>query len=200
MTPIRILAVDDHPAITGWIRSVCERSDAFELIGEYSSFDAVPIPDRAEADIIIVDLILEATGDLWPGLIEVSTWGRKIVVFSVRTEGAVVSRALHHGASAFVGKGATERQMTSALELVAEGATGLVIAADSPTELPSGLTPSLEALLGAITKTTDTAELANMLNYDKHTIEVYIGRLYDVLNTQPRNRAALVAQAEALGF
>ena len=196
----RVLVIDDHPAITDWIRLVCDQSDGFELIGEYSSVDAVPIPDRGTADIIVIDLILDATGDLWPGLKQISSWGPKIVVFSVRAEGVVVTRAFRNGASAFVGKSATKQQMTSALELVAQGASGLALAADKPRELPRGLTPSLQSVLAAITKTTDTSELAALCSYNPHTVEEYISQLYNVLDTRPRRRAALVAQAEELGF
>jgi DNA-binding NarL/FixJ family response regulator len=196
---ITVIAIDDHPAITGWVRTVCMMDDELDFAGRFTSIEAVPAPARTEVDVIVLDLLLDHTG-LWDGLRDVSTWGPAIVVLSVSTDGVVVGRALRSGARAFVGKRANEDEMATCIKLVAKGASGLVFSAERAADLPPGVSPALERLLEAITISADTNELRTMLNLTANTIDQYCNRLYDALDISPRNRVNLADRARRMGY
>ncbi len=61
MTPVRILLVDDHPIVRAGVRSLFDRRDDAEVVGEAASGEeAVMLARHLRPDVVLCDLRLGA--------------------------------------------------------------------------------------------------------------------------------------------
>jgi DNA-binding NarL/FixJ family response regulator len=146
---IRVLIVDDHELLRAGLRSRLEREEGISVVGEADSAERAVIVARAvQPDLILLDLLLPRKNgyDVIPELADVAPQA-KVLVVSSQAAPSSVRRALSAGAAGYLPKRSSDRELVTAIGLVAGG--GGYVEPDLGAKLvnPSG-SPALEPLSG----------------------------------------------------
>jgi len=121
---IRVLIVDDHELLRAGLRSRLEREPGIAVVGEADTAEgAVVMARRLQPDLIVLDLLLprKSGDDVIPDLANVAPQARVLVVSSQAAPSSV-RRALSAGAAGYLPKRSSDRELVSAIRLVADGA------------------------------------------------------------------------------
>jgi two-component system, NarL family, response regulator NreC len=121
---IRVLIVDDHELLRAGLRSRLEREPGIAVVGEADTAErAVLMARKLQPDLIVLDLLLpRKSGDeVIPDLADVAPQARVLVVSSQAAPSSV-RRALSAGASGYLPKRSSDRELVTAIRLVADGA------------------------------------------------------------------------------
>jgi len=120
---ISVLIVDDHELLRAGLRSRLEREGGISVVGEADSAErAVVMARKLQPDVILLDLLLPRKSgyEAIPELAEVAPQAR-ILVVSSQAAASSVRRALTAGAAGYLPKRASDRELVSAIQLVADG-------------------------------------------------------------------------------
>jgi len=120
---IRVLLVDDHELLRAGLRSRLEHESGITVVGEADTAErAVLLARRLQPDLIVLDLLLpRKSGDeVIPEIAEVAPQSRVLVVSSQAAPSSV-RRALSAGASGYLPKRSSDRDLVAAIQLVANG-------------------------------------------------------------------------------
>ena len=120
---IRVLLVDDHELLRAGLRTRLEKEHGIEVVGEADTAErAVVLAGRLKPDVILLDLLLPRTSgyDAIPQLKRVAP-DAQILVVSSQAAPSSVRRALSAGASGYIPKRVSDRELVTAIEQVATG-------------------------------------------------------------------------------
>jgi DNA-binding NarL/FixJ family response regulator len=120
---IRVLIVDDHELLRAGLRSRLERESGIAVVGEAGTAERAVIMARAQQpDLILLDLLLPRKSgyDAIPQLVGVAPQV-KILVISSQASPSSVRRALSAGAAGYLPKRSSDRELVTAIRLVADG-------------------------------------------------------------------------------
>ena len=121
---IRVLLVDDHELVRAGLRSRLEAERDVAVVGEADSAEAaVFTARRVQPDLVLLDVLLPRRSgyDAIPDLTRVAPDARILVVSSL-TSPSAVRRALSAGATGYLPKRASDRELLAAIRLIAGGA------------------------------------------------------------------------------
>ena len=124
--PIRTLLVDDHALLRQGMRSLLEREDVVDVVGEAGSADAALAEVNAHRpDVVVVDLKLSA-GTEYEGLRlikEISQRHPEVAALVLTTflDDDLVVRAVRAGARGYVVKDVDTTELVRALQAVSGG-------------------------------------------------------------------------------
>jgi len=121
---INVLIVDDHELLRAGLRSRLEREPGIAVVGEADTAErAVLMARKLQPDLIVLDLLLprKSGDDVIPDLANVAPQARVLVVSSQAAPSSV-RRALSAGAAGYLPKRSSDRELVSAIRLVADGA------------------------------------------------------------------------------
>ena len=219
MSQIKVLLVDDHDLFRRGLSEVLEEEADVDVVGEArDGNDAVVKAGELGPDVVFMDLNMpgqsgiEATAYLtqrWPDM--------KVLVLTVSEEAGDLSRALSVGASGYVLKTASPRDIVDALRNVYQGWV-LVSPAMAPRFLSdlsqppdarsragaevdttaSQLTLREQEILQHVSRGLSNAEIAGTLMLSENTIKTHIKNILGKLHT--KNRSEAVAYASRLGY
>jgi len=119
--PIRLLIVDDHPAILRGVHELLDGDPGFEIVGEArNGEDAVEEAARLQPDIVVMDLTMPGIGGLEATRrITSEHEGMRVVAVTSDGEEESLLQVLRAGGSGFVRKTAVHEDLTRALRAVA---------------------------------------------------------------------------------
>ena len=120
---IRVLLVDDHELLRAGLRSRLEREPGIAIVGEADTAErAVLMARKLQPDLILLDLLLprKSGTDVIPELADVAPEA-KVLVVSSQAAPSSVRRALSAGASGYLPKRSSDRELVTAIRLVADG-------------------------------------------------------------------------------
>jgi DNA-binding NarL/FixJ family response regulator len=120
---ISVLIVDDHELLRAGLRSRLEREGGISVVGDADSAErAVVMARKLQPDVILLDLLLPRKSgyEAIPELAEVAPQAR-ILVVSSQAAASSVRHALTAGAAGYLPKRASDRELVSAIQLVADG-------------------------------------------------------------------------------
>jgi len=118
-----VLIVDDHELLRAGLRSRLEREGGISVVGDADSAErAVVMARKLQPDVILLDLLLPRKSgyEAIPELAEVAPQAR-ILVVSSQAAASSVRHALTAGAAGYLPKRASDRELVSAIQLVADG-------------------------------------------------------------------------------
>jgi DNA-binding NarL/FixJ family response regulator len=121
---IRVLIVDDHALLRAGLRSHLERESGMDVVGEADTAErAVALARAVQPDVILLDLLLPRKSgyDAIAELLDVAP-DAKILVVSSQAAPSSVRRALSAGASGYLPKRSSDRELVTAIRRIAEGA------------------------------------------------------------------------------
>jgi two-component system, NarL family, response regulator NreC len=119
---ISVLIVDDHELLRAGLRSRLERESGIAVVGEADTAErAILLARRLQPDVILLDLLLPRKSgyDAIPELAEVAPQA-KVLVISSQAAPSSVRRALAAGASGYLPKRSSERELITAIRFVAD--------------------------------------------------------------------------------
>jgi two-component system, NarL family, response regulator NreC len=120
---ISVLIVDDHELLRAGLRSRLEREGGISVVGDADSAErAVVMARKLQPDVILLDLLLPRKSgyEAIPELAEVAPQAR-ILVVSSQAAASSVRHALTAGAAGYLPKRASDHELVSAIQLVADG-------------------------------------------------------------------------------
>jgi len=202
---VRVLLVDDHLVVRRGFRTMLAGAPDLEVAGEAASAaDALQLIDRAEFDVVCLDIALPDTS----GLELLKTLKQRkpelpVIVISMYSEAAYSVRAIKLGAAGYLTKSAEPELLFAAIRHAAAGRKFV------PPELGARLAEELaqhssrtghEALserefevLRRIVQGQSLADIALALHLSAKTVTTYRARILDKLGL--RSNAELVRYA-----
>ncbi len=120
---IRVVLVDDHPAVSAGIAHVLEQAGTIRVLAEAVNVEeALAVCQREAPDVVITDLAMPGDSgfELIPRLL-VRDPRCRILVFSMRDGALPIRRALEAGALGFVSKASAPEWLVQAVHAVHAG-------------------------------------------------------------------------------
>jgi DNA-binding NarL/FixJ family response regulator len=192
--PIRVVAIDDHPAVRDAIADAVGAQADMELLGVAgSAAEAFELVRRTKPDVAVVDISLgDAHGlDLVQNL-RAEHPTLEVVVFSMYDEAVYAERALRAGARGYVRKSEPTAAVTEAIRaasigeiylarhaasrILAKVAFGNSSAPGGDPGAPAGLSELTDremAVFQLLGQGCPAEEIAERLNLSRKTVETY---------------------------
>jgi DNA-binding NarL/FixJ family response regulator len=196
---IRILVVDDHPAVRKGLVATLEPESDFEVVGAAASAqEAVELHRQLRPDITLMDLALEGATSGVSAIQQIrkEAPGSKIIVFSALRGDEDIWRALHAGAVTYLSKGTPDEELVHTVREVHAG--GRPIPPDVARQLADRLTqtalsPREVEVLKQVAKGLRNKEIAAVLHISEETVQGHMKNILAKLGVNDRTRAAIVA-------
>jgi two-component system NarL family response regulator len=195
---IRILVVDDHHVVRQGLVALLNIMPGIEIIGQAANgAEAIRLYSELHPDITLMDLQL-------PGIsgveairrIRQSDSSARFIVLTTFDGDEDIYRALEAGARAYLLKGMTVEELTSAIKAVHAGKTRIAPnIAEKLAERMSGqtLTAREQDVLERIAAGRSNKEIASDLEISEATVKTHINSLLGKLGVGDRTHAATVA-------
>lgn len=114
---IRVLVVDDYPAVRQVVRRLLQSNREIEVVGEATnSHEALRLAQDLHPDVVVADVLMPGGGgiDMLRGL-QHMTDRPAVVMFSINDTTGAIERAYANGASAFVPKKKAHAELVQAV-------------------------------------------------------------------------------------
>ena len=207
---MRLCIVEDNAPLLANLQLLLGGEPGCTIVGAFSSAEAaLEAAPWAESDLLLVDIDLPGLS----GVELIEMVHRKhpdlqVLVHTISEDRDVVFGAIQAGASGYLLKGSSPRELIESLRSMHAGGvpispriagkvlTELRTSADAPNQ--AGLTPREVDVLKGIAQGLSYKELASTLGRSPHTIHAHIKSAYEKL--QAANRAAALQKARSLGL
>jgi DNA-binding NarL/FixJ family response regulator len=214
---IRLLIADDQPLVRRGLALMLSLEPDMEVAGEAGDgIEAIEQAKRLRPDVVLMDLHMPrrsgvgATRDILAAL----PHARVVVLTTMETDESVFD-AVRAGASAYLLKDATEREVTEAVRAVQRGESRLTpqiarkvldqfreLAGTAPRpafveEAPDDVTASLNEkehlVLQAVAEGKSNKQIATELALAEGTVKNYVSRIMEKLHAASRTELAVLA-------
>ncbi len=185
---IRVLVVDDHPAVRIGLRRLLEDQRDFVLIDAVPTAEAaISVAEQGWLDVAVVDYQLGARSGLWlsrklqrlprpPG----------VVIYSAYCDGVLATTSVVAQADALVSKSALGSELCDAIRSVARGGQRFP---PFPTRLIDmlrlALDPEEHSIFGLLVAGVPPAEIAQTLDISSGALEYRLGTMLVKLESAP---------------
>jgi two-component system response regulator DesR len=196
---IRLVAVDDHPAILSAIGDAARGTPDLDLVATAASVaDALDRVARHEPDVLVCDVWLGTEAD---GLRLIERFGParrpRVVVYTGFEHRSFLRAAFEAGAAGYVGKAEPVATLLDAVRAVAAGETvfppvTLVALRDAPRRPTDREIQTIRLLAGGATND----EIAMHLGISIKTVESHLRRLFGRYGVLSRTELAMLAVRE----
>lgn len=190
------LIIDDHPIVLQGCRRVLLDAGVETILDARDVVSGYRVYRRNRPDVVIVDLSLQGKGLGGLPLIQrIKTHDprARILVFSMHSDPIIVSRALKAGASGYVLKDTSSRELTEAFEKVRAGAHYLsselamqvaLLGTGAHRDPLSELTPREMQMLGLLAEGKPYGRIAEDLGVSYKTVVNTCSQLKQKLNAK----------------
>jgi DNA-binding NarL/FixJ family response regulator len=201
---IRILLADDHPMIRAGFKSMLDKNERFEIVGEAGNGkELIALAGQLNPDIILVDISMPVMSGL-DSLEELSsqTPGARIIILTMHEEREYILQALKSGAAGYLIKNIERFELERAIIAVYEGGkyfspiiTNILAEAVSKPELSETgeVTPREKEVLELVAQGNSTKQIADLLGISVRTVESH--RINMLKKLKVNNTAGLIKKA-----
>lgn len=211
LATIRVILVDDHPALRMGLRIVLEQAPDVQVVAEAGTGEeALALMEALQPDVAVLDCQL-------PGLsgVQVAAEIRglglrtRVLALSAYTDDAVIQGMVQAGALGYLLKEEAPAAIVDAVRAAARGEgrwSAAVIArlaagAVSPaqTEAQDDLTERELDVLRLLARGWDNHQIGGALQISERTVRFHLRNIYDKIGAQTRTEAAVWAVRRGLG-
>jgi DNA-binding NarL/FixJ family response regulator len=204
MTKIRIVLADDHPLIREGFKSLLNKSEKFEIVGEAENGrELIEIAGRIKPDIILTDVKMPVMN----GLDAIEELAKnfpvmKFIVLTMHEEREYIVNALKIGASGYLLKTIEGPELEKAITTIFQGGkyfSPIVtnILAETvkrpETNETSEITPREKEVLDLVSQGKSTKQIADQLGISIRTVESH--RINMLKKMKVSNTAELIKKA-----
>jgi DNA-binding NarL/FixJ family response regulator len=193
---MRILIADDHQLVRASLRSLLADFPDIEVVAEAADGrEAVKLVAKHRPEMVLMDISMAGLN----GIDATRHIARehphvRVIILSMHTDNRYVLQALRAGASGYVLKGSTPKELELAIESVAQGAIFLSPAISKrvidvylsrtadETDLLEQLTPRQREILQLIAEGHSSKQIAHMLDSSVKTVESHRASLMERLD------------------
>src|SRR5690349_9008235 len=115
---LKIVIADDHIVLRQGLRSLLDKVDGWQVVGEASDgFEVMPLVERHGPDIVILDLAMPNLGGI-ETISRLQKLDKKpvVLVLSAREDSPAVGEAMRAGAKGYVPKSSTSDELKFAIQ------------------------------------------------------------------------------------
>ncbi|MFN3314628.1 MAG: response regulator [Hyphomonas sp.] len=202
----RILIVDDHALAREGVRAILTAA-GYEIAGEAASgTEAIRLAGELEPDLILLDIRLGSQPDGLQVAAQIREQGlaARILMLTLHDSPDYVRAALSAGASGYVLKDASLRELLRAVEQVLSGQTAIpadllaaILSRPAHTGSDSAaierLTSRERSVLDLIAKGLTNKAIARELSISPATVKAHVERVLAKLGVADRTQAAVLA-------
>ena len=179
--PLRLLVVEDHPAVRSGLRQLLDDQADFEVAAAVATADAaLAVAEREPIDVAVVDYQLGGRNGLWVSRkLKRLSPPPGVLIYSAYTDGVLASAAVVAEADAIFSKGGLGSELCEAIRKVARG---LQLLPPVPDWLGDALRRRLDhqeqAIFGLLLAGIKTPQIAGRLDLPEAALE---SRLWSML-------------------
>jgi DNA-binding NarL/FixJ family response regulator len=171
---IRVLVVDDHPAVRIGLRELLEADGHFLIVDAVGSAEvAMTVAEREWIDVAVVDYHLGGRNGLWLSRkLKRLPHPPRVVIYSAYYDGLLAAAAVVAEADGLISKGSLGSELTAAIARVARG--HLVLPSIPPhlaDMLRRQLDQAEQAIFGMLLAGIPPQEIASTLNMSSGALE-----------------------------
>ncbi len=213
---IRVLLADDEPLIRVGIRTILSSDPEITVVAEAGDgHEAADLAARQRPDVALLDIQMPGADGLTAiDLVRRASPATAVAMLTTFGTDEYVTRALDGGASGFLLKAATPRELLTGVRAVAEGGAYLspkvtrrVITgfrarrearAHPDHERVAALTPRERQVLALLGSGLSNAAIARELHLAEDTVKTHVSAVYARLGVSNRVQAAILAHDSGL--
>ena len=211
---IRVLLADDQALVRAGFRMILRAEPDVEIVGEAGNGnEAVSLARELVPDVVLMDIRMpELAGIEATRRVVVDETSPRVLVLTTFDLDEYVYGALRAGASGFLLKDAPEKQLVSAVRVIATGGslfapsvTRRLIEGFSRVESNGTMPANLDDLTGRelevlrlVARGLSNAEIAAQLVVSDHTVKTHVAHLLRKLGLRDRTQAVVVAYESGL--
>jgi DNA-binding NarL/FixJ family response regulator len=204
--PIRVLLVDDHPALRVGLRVLLDQAPDIEVVGEAGdSAEALAAVAGLRPDVVVLDCQLPGEGGTAVAqAVQARGWGTRILALSSYADDGYVRGMVEAGALGYLLKDEAPAAIVAAVRAAAQGQSwfsaeiAFKIAAWERGELPGGLTERELEVLQLIAAGLSNKEIAQQLYITVRTANFHVGNILRKLDAVSRVEAAVWAKEHGI--
>ncbi|MFB9566380.1 MadR family response regulator transcription factor [Saccharopolyspora hordei] len=207
---VRIVLVDDHAIVRHGLRSILEREDDLQVVGEAATAaEALAVVARTRPHIVLLDLKL-SSGDDTEGLVLCEELTRQhpdlgVLVLTTFLDGGLVVDAIHRGARGYVVKDVDTTELVSSIRAVARressfdsrSAAAMVQSMNAPASGPS-LTERELNVLRELARGLSNRDIGSKLFISETTVKFHVRNIMRKLAAASRAEAVYEASKRGL--
>ncbi len=207
---MRIAIVEDDDQLLASLKVLLEGEPDIQVIATFNNGgDAIASIPTMDVNILLIDIGLpDISGIELTHQFKQKYPSIDIMIFSVYFDQETVFAALRAGATAYITKGCTPRELIEALHDLQRGGSPMspkiarqVISAFHNEKIPSEqnlLTQREKNVLIEIEKGKSYKEVASKLSISPHTVNSHIKKIYEKLHSHNRQEALQKAQQKGI--
>ncbi|MGI8305886.1 MadR family response regulator transcription factor [Saccharopolyspora hattusasensis] len=207
---VRIVLVDDHAIVRHGLRSVLERENDLQVVGEAATArEALAVVERTRPNIVLLDLKL-STGDNMEGLALCGELTRQhpdlgVLILTTFLDGGLVVDAIHRGARGYVVKDVDTTELVRSIRAVARressfdsrSAAAMVQSMNAPTSEPP-LTERELNVLRELARGLSNRDIGSKLFISETTVKFHVRNIMRKLGAATRAEAVYEASKRKL--
>lgn len=196
--PIRIMTVDDHPALRDGIAAIVELQPDMMLVGEASNGEeAIAIFANLRPDITLMDLQMPGMGGVDAiAAIRAQARHARIIVLTTYNGDVQAAQALKAGASAYLLKSALRKELLDTIRAVHAGRRHIPPEIAQEIALHAADDPLSEREIGILRLVAmgkANKEIAWALSISEDTVKAHMKSIFSKLDVRDRTQAVTAA-------
>ncbi len=181
---LRVLLVDDHPAIRTGLRELLAAQRDVVVVGAVpSAQDAMAVAEREALDVVVADYQLGSRSGLWLSRkLKELTPAPAVVIYSAFGDGPLAAACVVAQADALVSKSAAPSELCETVRAVARGTTRLPLVPSTLADtLRRTLEPKDQAIFGLLLSGLECPEVATTLQISRAEVDSRMWRMMHTL-------------------